>query len=485
VIKRWKQHVFSPWLWVAGALSTVLVLPVEAQPKDGPPQALSPWEAVTETGRQAAAPASGPADSSVAPWILETEQAINQYRKRGVNIVVLDENGAVVPGAQVLVHQQQHAFRVGCMLPEQGLEILATDAPVWSVFNGVSLEQSTGWRHLVTEAGWWDPRARRQLDGLLTRARAQGIGVRIGPWVRGDPAQNPDDLLAMSPEQRLEKTLQDTLAMVRWFGDRVESIELYGNRDQRDGLVAEYGIGALRSLFESAHAGEGHATLSLRFRDRLHAQAAAGLYESLLELRHAFVRFDRISLEQTIDGIVPSAALRKDIGRLADYGVEIDWVNLEVGGPSAVWAAQNLEKVLRRSFAEPAVRSIWFGGLTPEQCIDPSSALLDAHGEPTPAGLVLTRLFKETWWDQIDATTSAQGLVETRLFFGVHRFEAQLPDGRTIDLTARIEPGQALDDPLDERPRWIVLQAPNTPPKPAASAAPLVKVDVDVNEPAP
>jgi|GEM_PF-1092034 len=387
-------------------------------------------------------------------WVVAADEAIDQHRKQAVRVVVLDAGGQLVGGAAVSIQQQSHDFAIGCLMPAEGLETLASDHPVWRVFNSVSLEREVSWQQLVADPGAWQEEQRLQVDALLAEARQMGIGVRLGPWVKGDPAQNPDALHGLDTPRHLEQSMNDAETLTRWLGHRVDAIDLYGDRSGRDGFVQRHGIGGLRALFEAARVTAPTAMLSLRYRDGMRGRAAAGLYKSLLEVQQGFVGLDSISLDQQIDGLIVPVALKRDIDRLSRLQTPIDWVNLEVGGNSPEWAEGNLDTVLRLAFAEPSIQGLWFGGMTAEDCLNPHAALLDESGAPTPAGLVLEALFKKEWWGSLEDQTDEQGVIETRLFKGVHELTAVLPGGAEIRQRVRVT-GQPEGDV-----RWIVLQAP-------------------------
>lgn len=397
---------------------------------------------------------SGSGTTAKTPaWVLAADEAIDQHRKQAVRVVVLNASGELVDGATVSIRQQSHDFPIGCLMPAEGFERLATDHPVWRVFNSVSLEREVSWRQMVNEPGAWRGEQQSRVDALLAEARGMGIGVRLGPWVKGDPAQNPDAVHGLSAPQHLEQAMADVESLTRWLGRRVDAIDLYGDRSGRDGFVTRHGLGGLRALFEAARVAAPTAEINLRYRDGLRGRAMTVLYKSLLEVQQGFVRPDRISLDQQIEGLIVPVALKRDIDRLSGLQTPIDWVNLEVGGNSPEWAEGNLDTVLRLAFAEPSIQGVWFGGMTAEDCLNPHAALLDANGDATPAGLVLGKLFADEWWDDLEDQTDEQGVIETRLFKGVHELSAVLPGGAVIHQRVRVT-GQAENDV-----RWIVLQA--------------------------
>jgi hypothetical protein len=69
--------------------------------------------------------------------------------------------------------------------------------------------------------------------------------------------------------------------------------------------------------------------------------------------------------------------------------------------------------------------------------------LVRADMSPKPAYERLLELIKGQWWTKTQGTTTAQGELATRAFFGRYRVDLELPDGRKHSQELSWQRGQA------------------------------------------
>lgn len=370
-------------------------------------------------------------------WVERTEAEIETVRKTDIRVIVLDERGEYVPGATVRIEQLRHAFPLGYAVGDDGLDRFDPDGPVLRCFNTVSLERLTAWTRLQPEPG------RRDLTGLqpiIDAARRHGLAVHWGGVVSADPAHNPDWLAAIKGDVLVAVIDAHVDSVIDDFGRDVQRFDLYTDAMSHDFVESRLGEQMVRHMFEGAHADAPGPKLAIRYRDTLLGSRLRSMVQHVTAMkREKFIPIEHIAIEQRMNGTLMHSPLSRALSWLDRLNLDVDVVNLQVGGESDAAAAINLETLLRTLFANPHIDGISFAGLTGEAYAEPNAALLFTDGRPTPAGAILDGCFRELWWTDHEATADALGNVETRIFPGAHRITATLPDGRQVSVRVWID----------------------------------------------
>lgn len=398
-----------------------------------------------------------------AAWVDQTEQRIEAHRKTDVRIIVLDGEGEPVRNAAVRIEQQRHDFPIGFTLPAGGdwPEPLAVDdanaaaqpfaltqESLWRCFNAVALDGLGDWERVSPR-----PDAEPDLAPLarqVRRARRTGMAVHFGGVISADLGRNPGWVGDIADEAALTAALERRLhdALRRTPGP-IQHFDLYTHALDHEFVQGRLGTAGLRRLFERAHALAPDVSLGVRVRDALIGPRRQRMLQRMLAFEDEFVPIDALAIEEHVSQQVIQDRLRRSLEELETLEMNVRLVGLEIGGHSEAAAAYNAEIVLRTAFASPSVRGLWFGALDADEVGTPHAHLLDDAGAPTAPGRVVDRLFAETWWTDEAAETDAIGNVRARIFAGIHRLEADLPDGRTITTLVHV--------PLAEGERVILL----------------------------
>jgi hypothetical protein len=379
-------------------------------------------------------------------WVEASEARIDEHRKTDVTVIVLDRADRAVQGATVRLRLTRHDFLIGLTLPSDRLPPEGLHKrPVYRCLNAIALDRLTDWA---------TPSVRSDVSpGEVASAWEQAVDpIRIGfgRVVSADPARNTDKLSLLSARDLRDAVLA-RINLAAGFEPEPDTYDLYADLLYQDMIERKLGTGMLPRMFDHARARRPDARFGLRVRDVVSLQRTRDLSLAVQKLQVRQVGFDHVTIEQRFAGQVQPRPLERMLDQaLGSLDVPASFALLEVGGPSDVAAGLNMETFLRIAFAQPGIEGVAFAGLTDDQLIEKHAALIDAHGEPTPAGLALDQLFIKHWRTDERATTDERGNAEARVFTGWYDLTATLPDGQTIVGRAYI--------PKSERTKLIVLQ---------------------------
>ena len=378
-------------------------------------------------------------------WVDAADKSIEKSRKVSIRVLVLDKSGKPVPGVEARFEQLRHAFAWGVpvsALPEMKADatprspdaLLAAvqswpgSAPVWRCFSAVSLESITA----PHRAGKPTADADAVLRSRVTACNDRLIPTRWGGVLSADAGRLPEDISSAKGES-LAKLLSTQVDRSLRAGRGVREFDLYTHSVDHDFIESKLGPGAVRKLFEQAKLASPNASLTLRFEDCLQGERLQTMIRRMIDMREAMVPADALAIDARFNGNVLQAPLSKSLDWVGGLKMPVSLVQFEVGGPSPAQAAINLEMVLRLAFAEPSVQGIWFAGVSGDQLTDATAALLDAEGDPTPAGNVFDRLVHGQWWSDVRVGTDSLGYARSRVFAGLYRVSAALPDGSVAE----------------------------------------------------
>ncbi|MEM6332090.1 MAG: hypothetical protein AAF823_01980 [Planctomycetota bacterium] len=396
------------------------------------------------------------AQTMPAAWVEESDRLMRQNRTADLRVVVLDHQANPVSGAVVEARQLAHDLPLAFHADRQGLDGIDFTKPVYRHFNAVALDRLVDWptAHPRRDANHPMLAARR----VAHQARQRGLNVRLGPVVSEDPAVNPDWLSPLPPVDlaaAIEARLDATLAEFVSPGSPATQLDLVGDALAFSDLTLRLGPQYRRWMVDRARAAAPHATLCIRLSDALTGHRRARLADVAASLREDFIDADLIAIDQRVTGGLQRAPLLRTVEAIDRLGYGITLASLDVGGPSPEAAAYHLELLLRTLAPSPALHGIAFATVvtppTDDPAATPHAGLIDALGDPTPAGQVFDRLFGEHWASNEVAVTDPElASASFRLFTGTYEFTVHLPptathpDGQTFTQRLHLPPSDAL-----------------------------------------
>lgn len=385
-------------------------------------------------------------------WVDQSQQAIDQYRKTDLHVLVLDASGQPTPGAKVHIQQRRHAFIFGVHPDPRAFAqadkrpAISLKAPVWRCFNSVALDDAGAWPKVQSDSQIWDFRI---VDRMIEWAEAQNMTLRYGAVTSADPDHAPPWLLQLD-DAALEQAVDAHLHRVMTdYRRRVDQFDVHGHMMDHHLVAARLGEAMVRRMHESARAMAPRAKIGVRFENSIHAGRITDLTKTHAHLREQFIPADLIVLDERLAGSLFHAPLSRAMNWLRDLHRPVVIGRLEAGGASPTAAAVNLETFLRVAFAEPMVQGVWLAGVGGELSA-PNAALIDEQGQPTPVGEVFDHLVHQVWWTDVTKSADKLGNVRLRVFAGTYHITAELPDGSRAETEAFLS--------VDPSPRTVMLQ---------------------------
>jgi endo-1,4-beta-xylanase len=378
--------------------------------------------------------ASASAQMLAGTWIGESEKQIDAVRKTDLRVIVMDEAGRPASGVSVRIEQTRGAFHVGLVLPETGWPDRGVGADThtefWRCFNAVSLERLTDWPSLQPRRGsQLDPGRVDLIEKTLAKAEAHNLFVRWGPLISADPGRLPGWAGELSGQALADAVAGYSGLVWRRFGGRIDQYDVSARSLDHGFIQARAGVSVIRRLYESVPVMSPGAQACARFDDGLTLGRFQKMQRRLTAMREAMIPVAAVAIDQRFGGTLERRSLVRQLSRVDQIRGPVVISGLTVGGDSEANAVINLETVLRTLMEHPGIEGIWFSGLTTELAGDPSGALVDQMGLPTPSGRLIDSLFQHLWRTDIDTQADELGNVRVRVFPGAYRVTARLPDG--------------------------------------------------------
>jgi GH35 family endo-1,4-beta-xylanase len=306
-----------------------------------------------------------------APWRKAADARIEQIRKGDLTVVVKDQAGKPVRGAQVAVRMKKHAFLFGTAVSgaafsngRMSAEDLAKyKQKIVELFNFSVMENETKWPQWANEAS--RPATLAVIDWL----RQNGVQVRghnlVWPsWnntnvkaaqdARGDPAA----LAKVITDHIAETTTALSGRLVDW--DVIN--ETFTNHDFMDIL----GRQAMVDWFKAARAGDPTAKLYindfniLEGEDTAHQDDYAATIQYLIDQG---APIDGIGLQSHFPArVTPMDELMKRFDRFAAFGKELEITEFDIDAADEATQADYTRDFMTAAFSQPSVKAFVMWG---------------------------------------------------------------------------------------------------------------------------
>lgn len=369
-----------------------------------------------------------------APWRKAAEARIEQIRKGDLTVVVNDQAGKPVRGAQVAVRMKKHAFLFGTAVSgaafssgRMSAEDLAQyKRQITELFNFSVMENETKWPQWANEAS--HPATLAVIDWL----RENGVQVRghnlVWPsWnntnvkaaqdAKGDPAA----LAKVIIDHIAETTTALSGRLVDW--DVIN--ETFTNHDFMDIL----GRQAMVDWFKAARAGDPTAKLYINDFNILEGEDTAHQDDYVATIQYLIDQgapIDGIGLQSHFPArVTPMDELVKRLERFAAFGKELEITEFDIDTPDEATQADYTRDFMTAAFSQPSVKAFVMWGFWEGSHWRPRGAMLRRDWSPKPNGEVFKDLVFKRWWTNADGKTGAQGTYATRGFLGDYEIEVK------------------------------------------------------------
>jgi GH35 family endo-1,4-beta-xylanase len=369
-----------------------------------------------------------------AAWRKAAEARIEKIRKGDLTVIVKDQAGKPVRGAEVSVRMRKHAFLFGTAVNGTALSsqrLSAEDLAKYKreipqLFDFSVMENENKWPQ------WANVASRPATLAAIDWLRENGVQVRghnlVWPsWnntnvkaaqdAKGDPAT----LAKVIIDHITETTTELRGRLVDW--DVIN--ETFTNHDFMDIL----GRRAMVDWFQAARAGDPNARLYindfniLEGEDKAHQDDYAATIQYMIDQGAAI---DGIGLQSHFPArVTPMDELMKRLDRFAAFGKELEITEFDIDTSDEATQADYTRDFMTAAFSNPSVKAFVMWGFWEGSHWRPRGAMLRRDWSLKPNGEVYKDLVFKRWWTNAEGKTGSQGTFATRGFLGDYDIEVK------------------------------------------------------------
>ncbi|MCD1257270.1 fibronectin type III domain-containing protein [Paenibacillus athensensis] len=357
-----------------------------------------------------------------APWRAEANARIEQIRKGDLQVAVQDAEGRPMEGADVHVQMTQHDFKFGTAVNSTMLFGTDADAQTYRTklkenFNSVVMENEMKWP-------WWEQDKSRAVK-LYNWLGENGFDIRGHALVWDGASRLPADVPGLASDHAaLDKRIADHIhELAGYFRGRLYNWDVLNEP-------------VLNSLLRSTYADPG-AELANWFKRAKEADPAAKLYVNETQIlgvdAPVIQNFSNIlqSMKDNgapIDGIgiqahfgstpVSPMGFYNQLTHFSQYAPEIAITEFDVNSPKEDVQGKFTRDILLAAFSHPNVQSFTMWGFWDGAHWQNNAPLFRRDWTLKPSGEQWRKLIYETWWTDVSGATNADGVYQTRGFYG-------------------------------------------------------------------
>lgn len=396
-----------------------------------------------------------PGQEPNAAWRAGAAARIDQLRKANLTVNVVTPGGQPVPGAQVNVSMQQHAFKFGTAVVSNrfngGSAFNATyENKLLNLdgfnhgFNEVVFENDLKWP--AWEQGWFS--SKPQIANDVQWLHDHGISVRGHNLVWPGWGYSPPDINASATPTYIKNRIRNHLTSILGYpgiGQEMEDWdvlnEITANNDYADRFAGTPGYVTGRELYpEIFKLADSLAPVTKLYLNDYVAieqgdQASNGIstWKSRIdELLAAGVALDGIGFQghfsSSPTGIQRVNEIYDDFWNT--YGLEAKVTEYDIDKlvPTAT-QADYMRDILTITFAHPSMKGFLMWGFWDGAHWLPNAPIFNEDWTIKPSGQAFIDQVFKTWWTDVTETTPATGAFTVRGFKGKYKVSVYCPDG--------------------------------------------------------
>lgn len=388
-----------------------------------------------------------------AAWRVDAARRIEQYRKAGYTIQVVNGAGLPVPDAQVRMKLRRHAYHFGSAWVASRIMGNTTDDQTYrtrllELFNAGSPENDLKWAPWIGD--WGSSYSKAQTLSALTwmrdTARFHLRGhVLVWPSVRNTPAHIGALITASDPS--VPQLVLDHIAeAVTATQDLVPEWDVLNEPFDNHDIMDKYGNGVMPDWFEEAALH--HPTAKLYINDYA-ILSAGGLNVAKQDAYIATIRYildqgaplHGVGFQGHFDaGPTGMSRVWEILQRFAGEFPDLEFkvTEFDVDTDDEQLQADYLRDLLTLTFSHPQftgfqVWGFWEGAHWKER-----AAMVRRNWEEKPAATAWRQLVLDAWQTDETRTTATDGRVRGRGFLGDYDITVTV-GGETVAATAVID----------------------------------------------
>lgn len=367
-----------------------------------------------------------------APWRQAAAERIDQHRKGDLTVRVVDATGAPVPGADVHVQLDQHAFGFGTAV--QAVR-LAGDGEqtyknkVTTYFNLATLENNLKW---VALEGDWGPsftldRAKRAVDWLSS----QGIPTRGHVLIWPGWKNLPKSLKALEdkPAELEQKVAEHIRSLATEMKGKLPVWDVLNEPFDNDDLMKILGKDVMVDWFKIAHEADPDAQLYINDYTILSGGGGTTPHRDHFEETIQFLLDNGAPLHGIgMQGhfgasLTGPEDLLKLLDRYAKFGKPITVTEFDIVVDNEEIAGQYVRDFYTTLFSHPAVNGVVMWGFWDRVHWKFNSVMFRKDWSLKPGGEAYIELTQKLWHTDETGKADATGQFATRGFLGEYVVE--------------------------------------------------------------
>ncbi len=375
-----------------------------------------------------------------AKWRKEAFKRIDEIRKGDFTVIAKDENGNVIPDAEVKLDMFEHEFLFGTAVA--GTFTNTSDEKYSSLrekfsenFNSVVNTTNFKWQNLIKRPGYAqnELKTAQELGAKYIRGHMlfceQGIG---GNEANRFPDYMCEDNVMADKELFLKLCEEHVADVAEKFKDfDIEYIDVLNEILMHAIQSDHFGDDIWVNFYNYARKYFPDAKLFYNENDGV-------LTEKYIELMDRFVElgidFDGLGIQSHYDGdfYVPSEQVKLYETLRNRYGKELQVTEYSCSVTDTALQGNYTRDTMIAAFAEPSMTSFVMWGFADGLATAPHSILYDDKWQLKPAGKVYQDLVYNKWWTRdAKATTNAEGKATINGFYGDYDVEVTA-NGKTV-----------------------------------------------------
>ena len=412
---------------------------------------------------------SYPGQEADAPWRAEAAARIEKHRKAELRIRVVDAAGNPVPGAEVKIEQQRHAYAFGTAFvaarivdqdispyvknPEFDLEAWKADNVRYrqvleELFNAAVPENDLKWPQWVRDPGFERQDRQATLDALRI-LHERGIEVRGHTmfWPHANNLPEAVKPIVDDPE-KLDAAVR---AHVREIGEAtapwVREWDFLNEPVHRKIWKESFPADMVADWMRLAHEATGGARL---FVNEFNIVGDGAVRTSTPRDYHKIIQA-LLDEGAPLHGIgfqghfwseivTPPERVWEVIDDFARYKLPLRVTEYDFTCADDAYHAQYTRDFLTAWFAHPATDGFIMWGFWARAHWRPEAAMFRADWSPRPAVDVWKDLVFNQWWTNETLATDAEGNAAFRAFHGLHKITVNTADGRWVTKEVELSP---------------------------------------------
>ncbi|MEM6687783.1 MAG: endo-1,4-beta-xylanase [Planctomycetota bacterium] len=430
--KTYRFTVTCPGDYDAGEYRIALHLAQIPQVVDIYAVSMERYDADTPTSQLNISPISWRGQEEDAPWRIQAQKRIEEFRKQTLKIIITDDLGNPVPDAKLNIQQRKHAWRFGMFV---GPTLLAENEDgrkyrelIKSRYNYLALPA------YLANWGWLNEESRSRYFRFADWAQENKLPARGHLLVYPGWAVTPPEWFNI-PKPDLRKNLEQHIPTaidalrVRGVTEWDVTNELRMNEAFMDEIG---GVQVAADWFKAARerlpSGDLYINETFILSNGGKTETEQAKYEEHIEqLLAAGAPIDGLGMQGHFGSqLTPPEKLIETLNRFARYGKKIQITEFDIDTDDKRAQALYMRDFYTACFSHPSVVGVVRWGFWEGEMWKPRGHAFTKEWQTTLVSEAYEDLVLGKWWTNLEGQTDANGIWKDRVFRGVQNISVDV-----------------------------------------------------------